>query len=106
IRTVRGAAGDHEHRRCRRPHRGQLQPLRRHPEPVQRDPAQARHRDHPSRSDTSTKVVSMPSLRRVTLNRFWVTLRKLGIETTFVDVSDLDEWKSAVQDNTKLFFAE
>src|SRR5699024_3694164 len=34
------------------------------------------------------------------------TLRKLGIETTFVDVSDLDEWKSAVQDNTKLFFAE
>ncbi|RAD82247.1 O-acetylhomoserine aminocarboxypropyltransferase, partial [Burkholderia multivorans] len=35
-----------------------------------------------------------------------VTLRRLGIETTFVDVDDLDAWQDAVQENTKLFFAE
>ncbi|WP_209324892.1 O-acetylhomoserine aminocarboxypropyltransferase/cysteine synthase family protein [Brevibacterium renqingii] len=51
-------------------------------------------------------IVASSSLYGGTQNLFNVTLRKLGIETTFVDVSDLDEWKSAVQDNTKLFFAE
>ncbi|RBP64671.1 O-acetylhomoserine sulfhydrylase [Brevibacterium sanguinis] len=51
-------------------------------------------------------VVASSSLYGGTYNLLHVTLRKLGIETTFVDVDDLDAWKAAVQDNTKLFFAE
>lgn len=51
-------------------------------------------------------IVASSSLYGGTQNLFNVTLRKLGIDTTFVDVDDLDEWKNAVQDNTKLFFAE
>ncbi|MGC3021167.1 O-acetylhomoserine aminocarboxypropyltransferase/cysteine synthase family protein [Brevibacterium sp. FAM 24630] len=51
-------------------------------------------------------IVASSSLYGGTQNLFNVTLRKLGIDTTFVDVDDLDEWKNAVQENTKLFFAE
>ena len=51
-------------------------------------------------------IVASSSLYGGTQNLFNITLRKLGIETTFVEVSNLDEWKNAVQDNTKLFFAE
>ncbi len=51
-------------------------------------------------------VVASSSLYGGTYNLLHVTLRKLGIETTFVDVDDLEAWKNAVQDNTKLFFAE
>ncbi|WP_309130228.1 bifunctional o-acetylhomoserine/o-acetylserine sulfhydrylase [Brevibacterium sp.] len=51
-------------------------------------------------------IVASSSLYGGTYNLLHVTLRKLGIETTFVDVDDLDAWKNAVQDNTKLFFAE
>lgn len=51
-------------------------------------------------------VVASSSLYGGTYNLLDVTLRKLGIETTFVDVDDHEAWKAAVQDNTKLFFAE
>src|SRR5699024_1099204 len=51
-------------------------------------------------------IVASSSLYGGTQNLFNVTLRQLGIETTFDDVSDLDEWKSAVRDHPQLFFAE
>lgn len=37
------------------------------------------------------------------LNKF---MAKMGIETTYVGLTDLDGWKSASKDNTKLFFLE
>jgi O-succinylhomoserine sulfhydrylase len=39
----------------------------------------------------------------VLLNKF---LAKMGVETTYVGLTDLDDWKAACQDNTKLFFLE
>ncbi|MBP2322939.1 O-acetylhomoserine (thiol)-lyase [Kibdelosporangium banguiense] len=52
-------------------------------------------------------LVSSASLYGGTYNLFHYTLPKLGIEVTFVDDPDnLDEWRAAVQPNTKLFFAE
>lgn len=51
-------------------------------------------------------IVASSSLYGGTQNLFNVTLRKLGIETTFVDVDDQQAWQAAAQDNTKLFFAE
>ena len=40
------------------------------------------------------------------LNMFSKTFAKYGIETTLVEVTDLDEWKNAVRPNTKLLFLE
>jgi O-acetylhomoserine (thiol)-lyase len=52
-------------------------------------------------------IVSSSSIYGGTYNLFKYTLRKLGIETTFVeDQDDPDEWARAVRPNTKLFFAE
>ena len=52
-------------------------------------------------------VVSSASLYGGTYNLFHYTLPKLGIEVTFVeDPDDLDEWRAAVRDNTKAFYAE
>ncbi len=39
-------------------------------------------------------------------NLLHYTLRRFGIDTTFVKSGDIDGWKSAVQPNTKLFFGE
>lgn len=41
-----------------------------------------------------------------TLNLFGVTLKKLGIETDFVDITNFDAVKKAIQPNTKLIFIE
>lgn len=52
-------------------------------------------------------VVASSSLYGGTFNLLKHTLAKLGIETTFVEnVADLDEWRSAVKENTKLLFGE
>ena len=52
-------------------------------------------------------IVSSSSIYGGTYNLFKYTLKKLGIETTFVeDQDDADEWARAVRPNTKLFFAE
>ena len=40
------------------------------------------------------------------LNMFSKTFAKYGIETTLVEVTDLDEWKNVVRPNTKLLFLE
>jgi len=52
-------------------------------------------------------IVSSSSIYGGTYNLFKYTLKKLGIETTFVeDQDDADEWARAVRPNTKLFLAE
>jgi O-acetylhomoserine (thiol)-lyase len=52
-------------------------------------------------------IVSSSSIYGGTYNLFKYTLKKLGIETTFVEnQDDADEWARAVRPNTKLFFAE
>lgn len=51
--------------------------------------------------------VSSSSIYGGTYNLFEHTLKKLGIEVTFVeDQDDADEWRRAVRPNTKAFFAE
>lgn len=58
-------------------------------------------------AEAGDHVVASPSLYGGTYNLLKHTLRKLGIETTFVaDPTDPQSWKSAVKDNTKLFFGE
>jgi len=52
-------------------------------------------------------IVSSASLYGGTYNLFHYTLPKLGITTTFVDdPDDLAAWTSAIQPNTKAFYAE
>ena len=57
-------------------------------------------------AEAGDHIVASSSLYGGTYNLLDVTLRKLGISTTFVDVDDLEAWRDAVQENTKLFFAE
>ena len=52
-------------------------------------------------------IVSSASVYGGTYNLFKYTLPKLGINVTFItDQDDLDEWKNAIQPNTKAFFGE
>ena len=52
-------------------------------------------------------IVSSAALYGGTYNLLHHTMRKLGIEVTFLaDPDDLDAWRSAVKPNTKAFFAE
>ncbi|WP_020499736.1 bifunctional o-acetylhomoserine/o-acetylserine sulfhydrylase [Sciscionella marina] len=58
-------------------------------------------------ANSGDHIVSSPALYGGTYNLFHYTLPKLGIEVSFVsDQDDLDSWRSAVRENTKLFFAE
>jgi O-acetylhomoserine (thiol)-lyase len=51
-------------------------------------------------------LVSSASLYGGTYNLFHYTLPKLGIETTFVDPSDPENFRQAIRPNTKLVYAE
>lgn len=51
-------------------------------------------------------VVCSRSVFGATIQLFSVILGKFGIETTYVDMSNLDAWQAAVKPNTKLFFLE
>jgi O-acetylhomoserine (thiol)-lyase len=52
-------------------------------------------------------IVSSPRLYGGTYNLFHYSLRRTGIEFTFVDdPDDLDAWRGAIRGNTKAFFAE
>jgi O-acetylhomoserine (thiol)-lyase len=58
-------------------------------------------------AEAGDHVVASPSLYGGTFNLFKHTLKKFGIETTFVeDPDNLDQWRAAVRPNTKLFFGE
>ncbi len=51
-------------------------------------------------------IVCSQNLYAGTVTQLNVTLRRLGIETTFVPVNDLDAMRAAIRPNTKLLFAE
>ena len=58
-------------------------------------------------AEAGDHLVASASLYGGTYNLLHYTLPKMGIQTTFVDdPDDLDAWQSAVQPNTKLFYAE
>lgn len=51
-------------------------------------------------------IVASTALYGGSQNLLHYTLRRFGIETTFVQPGDIDGWRKAVQPNTKLFFGE
>ncbi len=51
-------------------------------------------------------IVASSALYGGSHNLMHYTLRRFGIDTTFVRPGDLDSWKAAVRPNTKLFFGE
>ena len=51
-------------------------------------------------------IVASTALYGGSQNLLHYTMRRFGIETTFVKPGDLDGWKAAVRPNTKLFFGE
>ena len=58
-------------------------------------------------AEAGDHIVASPSLYGGTYNLFAHTLKKFGITVTFVaDPDNLDQWRDAVQPNTKLFFGE
>ncbi len=51
-------------------------------------------------------LVSSQSIFGSTLNLFASIMSRFGIETTFVNLTDLNAWKNAVRPTTKMFFLE
>jgi O-succinylhomoserine sulfhydrylase len=51
-------------------------------------------------------IVASKSLFGSTLNLFNNILKRFGIETTFVSLTETEEWELAVKSNTKIFFIE
>ena len=51
-------------------------------------------------------IVANRSLYGGTFTQFDVTLRRMGIETTFVDTNDLDAIEAAITDRTRLVYGE
>ena len=51
-------------------------------------------------------IVSSANVYGGTVTQFSVTLRRMGIETTFVPPDDVDALRAAMKDNTRLLFAE
>ncbi|MEO6651641.1 MAG: bifunctional o-acetylhomoserine/o-acetylserine sulfhydrylase [Ilumatobacteraceae bacterium] len=57
--------------------------------------------------ESGDHVVASAALYGGTYNLLHYTLPKLGIEVTFIDdPDDIDAWKAAVRDNTKVFYGE
>ncbi|WP_026553977.1 bifunctional o-acetylhomoserine/o-acetylserine sulfhydrylase [Arthrobacter sp. 35W] len=58
-------------------------------------------------AEAGDHIVSSPSVYGGTYNLFAHTLKKFGVEVTFVaDPDNLQDWRDAVRPNTKLFFGE
>jgi O-acetylhomoserine (thiol)-lyase len=51
-------------------------------------------------------IVASTALYGGSQNLLHYTMRRFGIDTTFVKPGDLDSWRAAVRPNTKLFFGE
>ena len=51
-------------------------------------------------------IVASRALYGGSQNLLGYTLKRFGIETTFVDPRDIDAWRSAIRPNTKVLFAE
>ncbi|MCO7175158.1 O-acetylhomoserine aminocarboxypropyltransferase/cysteine synthase family protein [Sporolactobacillus kofuensis] len=57
-------------------------------------------------ANSGDHIVSASTLYGGTYELFAVTLKKLGIDVTFVDPDDPENFRSAIQDNTKAIYAE
>ena len=58
-------------------------------------------------AEVGDHIVASPHLYGGTYNLLRYTLKKMGIETTFVqDADDLSSWRAAVRPNTKAFYGE
>ena len=58
-------------------------------------------------AEAGDHIVSSPSLYGGTYNLFQHTLKKFGIEVSFVEnPDDINSWRAAVKPNTKAFFGE
>ena len=55
---------------------------------------------------TGDHVIASRSIFGTTVQLFGNILQRWGLETTFVSLTDPDQWKAAVRPNTKLFFVE
>ena len=55
---------------------------------------------------TGSHIVASTALYGGSQNLLHYTMRRFGIETTFVKPGDIDGWRKAAQPNTKLFFGE
>ncbi|MCP4876455.1 MAG: O-succinylhomoserine sulfhydrylase [Gammaproteobacteria bacterium] len=55
---------------------------------------------------TGDHIVSSRSVFGTTTSLFEKYLPRFGIETSFVGLTDLDEWKQAIQSNTRFMFLE
>ena len=56
--------------------------------------------------EAGDNIVANRSLYGGTFTQFDVTLRRMGIETTFVDTNDLDAIEGAITDRTRLIYGE
>jgi len=56
--------------------------------------------------DAGSHIVASSALYGGSHNLLHYTLSRFGISTTFVPPGDVDAWRAAVQQNTKLFFGE
>jgi O-acetylhomoserine (thiol)-lyase len=56
--------------------------------------------------DAGSHIVASTALYGGSQNLLHYTLRRFGIETTFVAPGDIDGWRNAVRPTTKLFFGE
>src|SRR2546421_9008965 len=56
--------------------------------------------------DAGSHIVASNSLYGGSHNLLGYTLKRCGIETTFVEPRVLDDWKRAIQANTRLLFGE
>ncbi|WP_353571151.1 O-succinylhomoserine sulfhydrylase [Candidatus Albibeggiatoa sp. nov. BB20] len=51
-------------------------------------------------------IIASRSIFGSTVNLFTGIIGKFGVETTFVELSNIDDWQQAIQNNTKLMFIE
>ena len=56
--------------------------------------------------DAGSHIVASSALYGGSHNLLHYTLKRFGIDTTFVHPADLDGWRAAIQPNTKLLFGE
>lgn len=59
-----------------------------------------------SLAQTGDHIVSSQNIYGGTVTQFSITLRRMGIETTFAPVDDFAALEAAIQPNTKMLFAE
>src|SRR4029079_18935017 len=66
----------------------------------------ARHLAIATLMDAGSHIVASGSLYGGSHNLLAYTLKRIGIETTFVSARKLDEWKAAIRPQTRLLFGE